>query len=557
MIKLNKNTTTNILVFKSNLDYSIGNTYSIQLTNDLSQVTQTTDLILATNSSSYISIQLTDIGRTASYGPSASLGEVKLVDTGFYNIDFLKNGSISYTERAEFSDEFIDEDEEYVIYDNDEPYLVYDGIIFATGPQGSIGPQGFQGPIGLDGATGPQGVQGPQGFQGFQGPTGPQGPDGDTSNLVTLSTTQSISGQKSFTNTLTTVQGLRVNGQLYIGNSVDLQIRDSAGTIGVRAITGFNYLRGGLQSAASPTYTFTNAISSGMYAITGGNLAFSTTGTKRLEIGTVSIVSSLPIDNATYNVLDFDGVTYKNALDSPISNRLRIGSGYSTVAIGGSNLIINDSTGIARTILSSPASSTVNIGVGFSNLQINPTSLSFQGGASSIINANPLTLSVVSVGSPLTLSVLGGGSANNGVVINTSTTMTNNSNNRNVLNVSGNYTVSTSGAGTFQAIRVRPTLTLSSTANQVLTMVQIWPQISSLTSDTTLYGLRSQIDSLTGSMYNMYIDGTAPNYIKATVVCDDDIEITDSTKGIILRSPDNNRWRVTVDNAGNLVTTAI
>lgn len=37
----------------------------------------------------------------------------------------------------------------------------------------------------------------------------------------------------------------------------------------------------------------------------------------------------------------------------------------------------------------------------------------------------------------------------------------------------------------------------------------------------------------------------------------DDIEITDDTKGIILKSPDTTRWRVTVDNSGALVVTAL
>lgn len=36
-----------------------------------------------------------------------------------------------------------------------------------------------------------------------------------------------------------------------------------------------------------------------------------------------------------------------------------------------------------------------------------------------------------------------------------------------------------------------------------------------------------------------------------------DIEITDFTKGIILRSPDNSRWRVTIDNAGVLLRTKL
>lgn len=43
------------------------------------------------------------------------------------------------------------------------------------GPQGLEGPQGPQGPIGLTGPPGPQGEQGPQGIQGPIGLTGPQG----------------------------------------------------------------------------------------------------------------------------------------------------------------------------------------------------------------------------------------------------------------------------------------------------------------------------------------------------------------------------------------------
>lgn len=45
---------------------------------------------------------------------------------------------------------------------------------------------------------------------------------------------------------------------------------------------------------------------------------------------------------------------------------------------------------------------------------------------------------------------------------------------------------------------------------------------------------------------------TAVGYTTTT-----DIEITDYTKGIILRSPDNTRWRVTVDNSGSLITTIV
>ena len=37
----------------------------------------------------------------------------------------------------------------------------------------------------------------------------------------------------------------------------------------------------------------------------------------------------------------------------------------------------------------------------------------------------------------------------------------------------------------------------------------------------------------------------------------DDIEITDFNKGVILTSPNSSRYRITVDNAGTLITTLI
>lgn len=36
-----------------------------------------------------------------------------------------------------------------------------------------------------------------------------------------------------------------------------------------------------------------------------------------------------------------------------------------------------------------------------------------------------------------------------------------------------------------------------------------------------------------------------------------DIEITDATRGLILRAPNGTRWRVTVDNTGALVRTSL
>ena len=52
---------------------------------------------------------------------------------------------------------------------------------------------------------------------------------------------------------------------------------------------------------------------------------------------------------------------------------------------------------------------------------------------------------------------------------------------------------------------------------------------------------------------------TAPNAsgVIALTSQSADMEITDSTKGIILKSPNNTRWRITIDNDGVLTTTPV
>lgn len=101
---------------------------------------------------------------------------------------------------------------------------------------GPEGPEGPQGPIGPDGPAGPQGDEGPQGVQGIQGPQGDVGPPGEVpeapingnyysrrnatwivnnpiSNYVTTNTTQTISGQKAFSNGINVTQTTTV-GQI-------------------------------------------------------------------------------------------------------------------------------------------------------------------------------------------------------------------------------------------------------------------------------------------------------------------------------------------------------
>lgn len=41
------------------------------------------------------------------------------------------------------------------------------------------------------------------------------------------------------------------------------------------------------------------------------------------------------------------------------------------------------------------------------------------------------------------------------------------------------------------------------------------------------------------------------------IITSKDLEVTDLTKGVILKSPNGNRWRITINNAGALVMTAL
>lgn len=55
------------------------------------------------------------------------------------------------------------------------------------------------------------------------------------------------------------------------------------------------------------------------------------------------------------------------------------------------------------------------------------------------------------------------------------------------------------------------------------------------------------------------LDYTQKKYVdkKVAKIGTDDIEITDFNKGIILTAPNSSRYRITVDNSGNLITTLI
>ncbi|HEY0108239.1 MAG TPA: hypothetical protein VGB67_01360, partial [Fibrella sp.] len=66
------------------------------------------------------------------------------------------------------------------------------------------------------------------------------------------------------------------------------------------------------------------------------------------------------------------------------------------------------------------------------------------------------------------------------------------------------------------------------------------------------------IVSHTGTPYGSYmIRKTTGDTIYHPQLTDDDFEITNATKGIVLTSPDLSRWRLTVDDSGIITTTEI
>jgi hypothetical protein len=107
--------------------------------------------------------------------------------------------------------------------------------------------------------------------------------------------------------------------------------------------------------------------------------------------------------------------------------------------------------------------------------------------------------------------------------------------NATVLNVAGQ---SNNSSGIARAVLINPIINQSSTAGYTALLINP-------TETATGSGAKNLIDAQVGGVSKFKVDNAG------------DVEITDSTKGIILTSPDASRWRVTVDNTGSLTTTEI
>lgn len=197
------------------------------------------------------------------------------------------------------------------------------------------------------------------------------------------------------------------------------------------------------------------------------NYTFPTTNTDTLAgLGTAQTFTAQQtftgssIQVASVSILD---TTYKTVLDVAGSNQVRVGNSFATTVIQSTTLVLTGTTIQPST-----------------NTSINPAA----------------------------------GSTGTGVTISRQATITNVGAAFKQLSITGNYAPAGSGAGTFVGISLDSTINETSTANQVVTMVDINPTLTSV--QAALYGLRTRIASAPtggGTAWNIYADGTASNYI--------------------------------------------
>lgn len=79
---------------------------------------------------------------------------------------------------------------------------------------------------------------------------------------------------------------------------------------------------------------------------------------------------------------------------------------------------------------------------------------------------------------------------------------------------------------------------------------------ATVTNTAQIYVTGPMTATVTDANYSLWIDDGVSR-LDGGVLSGSDIEITDTTKGIILTAPNASRWRITVDNAGALATTSI
>ena len=112
----------------------------------------------------------------------------------------------------------------------------------------------------------------------------------------------------------------------------------------------------------------------------------------------------------------------------------------------------------------------------------------------------------------------------------------------------------TSGVASGIGFLVNPTLTATSTTQSAQ---QIAPTINQTSTAGYTALLINPTETSTGSGTKNLIDAQVGGTSKFKVANTGDAEITTSSAGVILKSPDGTRWRVTIDNTGALNSVSI
>jgi hypothetical protein len=154
-----------------------------------------------------------------------------------------------------------------------------------------------------------------------------------------------------------------------------------------------------------------------------------------------------------------------------------------------------------KTAVDVSSANSVRIGNSFGTVTLAP-------GGTQVISATATVLTISKV-----TNVTGGLTNSGGAFSSTFNNSSSAAANTVIAELTGTYQLAASGAGSYTALLIDPTVNLTSASNTPVTLININPTLTSLTASNTIYGIRSQIASGTGTRWNIYADGTASNYI--------------------------------------------
>jgi hypothetical protein len=257
--------------------------------------------------------------------------------------------------------------------------------------------------------------------------------------------------------------------------------------------------------SAGDTKMYIYADSSTRFSLAKRNAADSATITRTFVFNDASVTYTFPSSNT-------DTLAGLGTAQSWTAQQTFTGS-----AVQMPSLQLLDTT--YKTAVDVSSANTVRIGNGFSTVTIAP------GGTQVVsMSATVLTISKVT-------NVTGGLTNTGGAFSSTFNNTSSAAANTVIAELTGTYQLAASGVGSYTALLIDPTVNLTSASNTPVTLININPTLTSLTASNTIYGVRSQIASGTGTRWNIYADGTAGNYFGGDVTIQDKNLIFGTTTG--------------------------